>query len=120
MPDAEDIDANIDAFLNELKMKFGFDTEFFEKLFDGEMTVQDTYVDYNVPGVGEFTFKVFDTSYMIQGITYFRPFIRGFIVLLLAVYHIKNVLGFIRQDAGVAVGKGADIDAGEQNHYKKR
>lgn len=96
-------------------MKFGFDTEFFEALFDGEMSVQDVYTDYEISGVGTFTLKVLDTKFFVEGVTYFRPFIRGFLVLLMALYNIHHVLSFIRQDAGVVAGKADDLEAGKKH-----
>lgn len=95
-------------------MKFSFDTEFFDTLFDDERPVTDIFADYNIVGVGSFNFKFLDTQFLYDGVTYFRPFIRGFIVLLLAFYNVRMVLSFIRQDAGVVAGKGEDIQAGKK------
>lgn len=95
-----------------MEMKFNFDTDFFENLIQGESAVTDIYFDYNIPYVGDFRLKAFDSKYFIDGVTYFRPFIRGFLVLLMAFYNIKQILSFIRQDAGVAQGKAEDIEIG--------
>lgn len=95
-------------------MKFSFNTDFFDTLFDAERPVTDIYGDYAVSGVGSFKLKMLDTKYLYDGVTYFRPFIRGFIVLLMAIYNVRMVLSFIRQDAGVAVGKSEDIQAGKK------
>lgn len=114
VPDTEYIESSFESFRNELKMKFSFDTEFFDTLFDDERPVTDIFTEYNIAGVGSFNLKVFDTKFFYDGVTYFRPFIRGFIVLLLAFYNVRMVLSFVRQDAGVVAGKGADIDAGKK------
>lgn len=105
VPDAEEIDAKFNAFLDTLKMKLSFDTDFFTNLVSGEQPVTDQYMDYNLSGVGDFKLKVFDTKFLYDGVTYFRPFIRGFLVLLMGFYNVKMVLSFIRQDAGVVTGK---------------
>lgn len=95
----------MDGFLKTLKTKFNFDTEFFETLGTGEEPVKDIYVDYNIPYVGAFNLKVFEAKYFVDGVEFFRPFIRGFLVLLMALYNVRQVLAFIRQDAGVVTGK---------------
>lgn len=112
IPDKDDISANFNAFVNEMKMKFGFNTEVFNTLFDGEMAVQDQYADYNISGVGTFKFKFLDTKFLYEGVSYFRPLIRGFLVLLMAFYNIKMILSFIRQDAGVVTGKAVEMEKG--------
>lgn len=112
IPDTNDINGKVNAFMAELKMKFSFDTDFFESVFAGESPVTDKYVDVDIPGVGTMNLKIFDTKYLIDGVTYFRPFIRGFIILLIALYNVKMMLGFIRQDAGVVTGKAVDMDTG--------
>lgn len=58
-------------------------------------------MDYNVPNVGDFHFKIFDSSYFVNGVDRMRPYIRGFIVLMLFLYHIKQLIGFFGYDAGV-------------------
>ena len=110
IPDTAYIENAMTAFLRELEMKFNFDTDFFKGLFTGEQPVKDVNTDYYLPGVGTLNLKIFDTKYLIDGVTFFRPFIRGFLVLLMALYNIKQVLGFIRQDAGIVTGKAVDIE----------
>lgn len=105
IPDTEDINDKFMSFLDELKMKFQFDTEFFEGVFRDEQPVTDIDGTVNIPGVGDLDVKFFDTKYFVDGVTYFRPFVRGFIVLLLGLYNIRMLLSFIRQDAGVVAGK---------------
>lgn len=91
-------------------MKFNFDTDFFENILVDGTPVTDINADYEISGVGTFNLKFFDTKHFIQVVTYFRPFIRGFIILLLAFYHVKMLLGFIRQDAGIVTGKAVDME----------
>ena len=105
IPDVEEIEMKFTAFLDELSSRFGFDTSFWDSLFDSESAVQDVYVDYNFFGLGNMRLKVFDASALHKAVEVFRPIIRGFIVLLLAFYNVKAVLGFVRQDAGVMAGK---------------
>ena len=98
-----------------MKMKFGIDTSFFESLFDSESAVSDTYVDYSIPGVGSFNLKVFDAKYLVEGVTFFRPFIRGFLVLLMFLFHVKQLIGFFGYDAGVVTGRSEHIQSAKES-----
>lgn len=97
-----------------MQSKFGFDTGFMETLFNGEEPVEDIYGNYYVSGVGTLKLKFFDSTFIHQGVSYFRPFIRGFLVLLMALYNIRMVLSFIRQDAGVVAGKAVRMSSKEE------
>lgn len=110
IPDAEYIDTAFNGFLNELKMKFGIDTGFFESLFQGESAVEDVEGNYTIPGVGAFNLTFLDASWIVQGVTYFRPFIRGFLVLLMMLYHIRQLIGFFGYNAGVVAGRSDHIE----------
>lgn len=81
------------------------DTSAFESLFDNESAVTDIETDYNIPGVGNFKLKLFDSSFFVDGVTYFRPFIRGFLVLMLLLFHVKQLIGFFGYDAGIVAGR---------------
>lgn len=118
IPDSDYTVNSLRSFVDELMVKFNFDTEFFETLFTAETPVEDIYVDYTIPGVGDFKFKVFNASVFQTGVVYFRPFIRGFLVLLMALYHIKQLIGFFGYDAGVVAGRG-DYIKGEKLKQKE-
>jgi len=104
------INTYVEAFCDEILMKFGIHLDFFSVLFEEEMPVTDIAIpSYEIKGVGYFVIQVLDTKYFVQGITYFRPFIRGFLVFLIGLYNVRMFLAFIRQDLGIAIGKGADV-----------
>lgn len=111
IPDEGYIQESFDSFLEEMKMKFNLDTSAFENLFQGEAPVSDVNVDYRIPGVGQFNLKVFESSYLSQGVGYFRPIIRGFLVLMMLLFHVKQLIGFFGYDAGVVSGRGDHIAA---------
>lgn len=115
MPDVNYVDTKFKSFVEEMQMKFNFDTDFFEGLFESEKPVEDIYLDYSIPGVGDFHFKVLDTKFMVDGITFFRPFIRGFLVLLMALYNIKMLIGFFGYDAGVVAGRSEWVSYNKAN-----
>lgn len=105
IPDTEYIETTFNAFLEEMQLKFGFDASAFKSLFQGEHAVEDVYTDYSIPGVGAFRLKLLDASFLVDGVTFFRPFIRGFLVLLMLLYHIKQVISFFGYDSGVVTGR---------------
>ena len=109
IPDDEYIEESFNGFLNELKMKFSLDTSVFESLFSSESPVTDTNIDYNISGVGSLNLKVFDSKYLVQGVTFFRPFVRGFLVLLMFLFHMKQIQGFFGYNAGVVDGRNEHI-----------
>lgn len=115
IPDTDYIDNAFNSFIDEMKMKFNFDTEFFESLFQSEKPVEDVYLDYSIPGVGDFKLKVLDTKFLVDGVTYFRPFIRGFLVLLMFLYHVRQLIGFFGYDAGVVAGRSEWITYNKAN-----
>lgn len=86
-------------------MKFSIDTDVFKDLFTSEQPVEDIEVDYNISGLGNIHFKALDTSFFKDGVAYFRPFVRGFIVLMLFLYNIRQLIGFFGYDAGVVAGR---------------
>lgn len=96
-------------FADYIKTQFGVDTSVFENLFQNETPVEDVEMDYNIPYVGDFHLKVLDASFLKDGVEFFRPIIRGFIVLLLLFYHVKNLVGFFGYDAGVVSGRNEQI-----------
>lgn len=109
IPDTDAIETSFNNFVDNLKNKFSIDTSVFETLFTTEKPVEDTYVDINIPGVGDFNLKVFDASFLQDGVNYFRPIIRGFLVLMLLLYNIKQLIGFFGYDSGVVSGRGDHI-----------
>lgn len=115
IPDSGYIEDSFDSFLSEMKMKFNLDTSAFENLFQGEEPVSDVYVDYGISGVGNFNLKVFDTSFLAQGISYFRPIIRGFLVLMMLLYHVKQLIGFFGYDSGVVGGRSDHIRSAKES-----
>lgn len=109
IPDTDYIETAFNSFIEELKIKFNIDTSAFESLFQNEQPVEDIYTDYEIPGVGSFKFKVLDTSFLKEGLLTFRPIIRGFIVLMLLLFNIRQLIGFFGYDAGVVAGRSEHI-----------
>lgn len=114
IPDDEYINTAFQSFLSELKYKMNVDTEFFESLFQVEQPVTDIKAEYSIYGLGTFNLTFFDSKYFVQGIVFFRPFVRGFIVLMCALYHVKQLIGFFGHDAGVVTGAVKSVSTKEK------
>ena len=105
IPDSDYINTAYSDFVRDLKLKFNLNTTVFESLFDSESAVEDIKTNYTILGVGTFELKMFDASYFRDAVAYFRPFIRGFLVLLMFLYHIKQLIGFFGYNSGVVDGR---------------
>lgn len=105
VPDTNYINDAFGGFIDDLKSKFNVDTTAFESLFSEEKVLDDVEGEYEISGVGKFNFKFLDTSFLKNGIEFFRPFVRGFLVLLMLLYHIRQLIGFFGYDAGVVAGR---------------
>lgn len=115
VPDSGYIDTAFNSFINDIKAKFNIDTSAFENLFTSEKPVEDVYIDYEINGIGKKKFKVLDTSFLKQGVEFFRPIIRGFIVLMLLFYNIRQLIGFFGYDAGVVAGRTEHIKSSKES-----
>lgn len=102
VPDTQDINSMFNSAMTSIRSKFGFQEFDLNNIASSSATPTDIAKAYTINGLGTMNLKFFDTKYLIQGVEFFRPFIRGFIVLLLIFYNAKMFLGFI----GHNVGKG--------------
>lgn len=114
IPDTGYIEEKFQAFLTDIKMKFGINIDVFKGLFGSERPVEDIEGDYSIPNVGTLNLKFFDTSFFVEGVTYFRPLVRGFLVLMMFLYHIKQVISFFGYDSGVVTGRTEHITAAKK------
>lgn len=103
IPDTEVIRTNFDNMVATIKSKLGFDTGDLYALENiGAEAITDTTGSYTISGVGTFNLTFLDTSFLKQGIEFFRPLLRGFIVLMLLLYNYKQILTLIGQDPNIA------------------
>lgn len=98
IPDLEDIEETFNNSVITIKNKFGFQQFHLDSLFGSSVAPENIDSDYSINGVGTLKLTFFNTKYLIDGINYFRPFIRGFLILLLIFYNVKNFLSFIGLD----------------------
>lgn len=92
----------------DIKALVGVKYDSFQGIFDYEKPVDDISGTYNLYGIGNFNLKFLDTTYLKDGIAYFRPVIRGFLVLLMLLYHVRQLIGFFGYNSGAAVEKELD------------
>lgn len=105
IPDPDYFEERIELFVDELQRKFSFDTSAFENLFLKTSTPGDIDMDYDVPGVGTIHATVFDSDLLVKGVDMMRGYIRGFLMLMIFLYHIRQLIGFFGYDSGVVAGR---------------
>lgn len=116
VPDGEYIESSFYEFSAFVQDKFHVNFSVFENIF-GQNTratnvqVEDVVVKYNFYGIPNKTFelKVLDASFLKQGVEYFRPLIRSFLVFLMFLFHVKQLISFFGYDAGVVTGRSDHI-----------
>lgn len=101
IPKTDNIDSMFDNAMQSIRSKFGFQEFNLNALTNTSSSPTDIEDNYSFNGIGNLKLKFFDTKYLIKGVEYFRPFIRGFVVLMLIFYNIKMFLGFIGHDIGI-------------------
>lgn len=102
IPDMQEIKDAFDEMILKAKTNLGINTSDFDGFSNNwnEKPVTDISSNYNISGVGTLNLKFLDSSYLVQGVEYFRPVIKGFIVFLLFFFNYRQLLSFIGQDPG--------------------
>lgn len=122
IPDTEYINESFQSFLEELKFKFNFNTDFFSSVFQHESVVSDVTVDYVIPGVNNnqpLHLDIFDSEYFIKVVLGARHLIRGYIAFLIILYNIRQLIGFFGYDAGVVAGRSEWVSYATGSYNKK-
>lgn len=94
IPDSYKIQESIDLLSNKFKDKFGLNSYDLSGILGTESQISNHSGTINICGY-EISATFLDVSYLIKGVNTFRPYIRGFVVLLLILYNINQLLGFI-------------------------
>lgn len=105
-PSSEDVQADIDDLKKSIFDSVGFDIEELEATLSNVESepIQDIYIDLKI-GDSTQRVKVFDTKFLIVGVNYFRPYIRGFIMLLM-FFFVLNQISYILHIGGFSKGGG--------------
>ena len=97
VPDTNELNASIDHLKNTFITTFGIGAYDLSPILSSEMKITDHKGKINIAGL-KFEATFFDVDYLVQGIASFRPYIRGFIVLMMAFYNINQFLTIIGQN----------------------
>ena len=102
IPDTDEIESKLDATVDNISSQLGVQFNTLDRLFDREVAPEDITEEYNLPGVGKLNLKFFDSDFLISGVALMRPYIRGFIVILLVMFVWRQIMTLIGQDPGIA------------------
>lgn len=108
IPNTDNINAIIDDLVSSVEGKFGFDSFDMEALFGTEEAPTDISAEYEIYGHKQ-KFVFADFSWLKQGVDFFRPYIRGFLVLLLWFFNIRMAFGTFDLDSGISSGQVAKM-----------
>jgi hypothetical protein len=106
------IEDAIDEIKTSFNEKFGGGNWMVSDAFGAEKAMDNQNVTMNFGGY-EFTFTIIDWSYAKNAIDDFRPYIRGFLALLLCLYSTNQFLGLIGQPTLSTLGSAVPSDKGK-------
>lgn len=85
--------------MDGLKAKLGITAYDLDGLFSSSSAPADIEASYD-GGLWKYTGKFVDMSWVVSGVEHFRPYIRGFIVLLLLFYNVRQALSMFGLSSG--------------------
>lgn len=109
IPDTTEIQESIDDLKNRFQTAFGIGAVDLSEVMGTETKIVNQHGTIKY-GNKSYTGVVFDVKYIVKAVTTFRPYIRGFIVIMMMIYNINQFLNFIglgKIDLGG--GKSTDI-----------
>ena len=109
----EEVESIFNSAVDSISSKFGFQEFDLNNLGSSSSAPDDITEDYEISGVGTLKLKFFDTKYLIQGVEFFRPIIRGFLILLTVLFSWRMFLSFIGHDLGAAAYNSAKAKKGD-------
>ena len=115
IPDTNKIQSSINSLQNVAKSKFGVETVDLSGIMGVGTEVTNHSGTVEILGYS-FSADFLDVTYLIQGVSTFRPYIRGFLILLIFLYNINQFLHFIGA-GGLSLGANIStrISGGEKN-----
>jgi len=96
--------------VDDIKSKFGVELYDLDELFQYSSEPTDIETTYD-GGLWKYSGKFVDMSWLVEGVEVFRPYIRGFIVLLLVFFHVRQALSIFGLSSG-DIGR-APYDGGD-------
>ena len=96
IPKKEDIDAVVQDNINRIKTAFGIGAVDLSGILGRSTEIADHTGSVDVYGLGTFNGTFLKVDYLVTAVTTFRPYIRGFLALLLIFYNIRQFFGLFR------------------------
>ena len=78
-----------------------------DNLFDKSAKPTDVTADYTIHGVGTMTLPFANYKFLADGVNFFRPYIRGLLVLLLFLFNVRQLMSLFGLSTGEIVGYSA-------------
>lgn len=94
IPDSDKIQSSIDRLKEVAKSKFGVETVDLSGIMGVGTEISNQTGTVEILGYS-FTADFLDVRYLVSAVATFRPYVRGFIVLLIFLYNINQFLHFI-------------------------
>lgn len=107
IPDNAKIEASLNSVRDKFNETFSIEPEVIKSGFKDSESVGDLEATYQLPGY-TYSGKFFDASKLRSAVEQFRPYIRGFLVILLVLFVINQVLSIINKSPLSGVGGGSD------------
>jgi len=108
VPDEAWFDGKLDDLNSQFSSLLGFDMNVFDftALVDDEGWVDDSDFSVSFSFLGfDQELSLFNSSFLVQAVVFFRPFIRGFIVLLWCFFAVNQVLSILGHQEIVGRGQ---------------
>lgn len=99
IPESGNIQQIFDDTLNDIKSKTGIHIFDLNTIVNGSSPPSDIEGSYN-GGLWSYTGKFVDFTFLITAVNHFRPYIRGFLVLLLAIFNVRQFLSIFGLSSG--------------------
>ena len=96
VPREEVVNDKIDSLKNVFVTTFGIESYDLSNVLGVETQITDQKGIINIAGF-DFNVTFLDVTYIVKAVSTFRPYIRGFIVLLMIFYNINQFLTLIGQ-----------------------
>ena len=112
IPDTEAINTQFNNTISNLKGRLGITMYNLDNLFDKSAKPADVVANYTIHGLGTMSLPFANYKFLADGVNFFRPFIRGLIVLLLFIFNVRQLMSLFGLSTGEIVGysstKGGD------------
>lgn len=99
VPDIDVIKSEFDGLMSTLKSKLGVDVYDLDSLFITSSAPEDIEASYSV-GLFSYSGKFVDFTWFIYAVERLRGYIRGFLVLLLLIFNVRQALSMFGLSSG--------------------